>query len=68
VLLARFGFQACSFNHSDISPSLKSRTCERSKQIIAHAGNLAAFSSISFALNGFDRCDDRRARKLCQMS
>src|SRR4030095_11058973 len=23
-------FQACSFNHSDISPSLKSTTCERS--------------------------------------
>jgi hypothetical protein len=27
---ARVNFQACSFNHSDISPSLKSTTCERS--------------------------------------
>jgi hypothetical protein len=29
VQLARFAFQACSFNHSDISPSLKSTICER---------------------------------------
>jgi len=28
--LARFVFQACSFNHSDISPSLESTACERS--------------------------------------
>jgi hypothetical protein len=28
VALARFAFQACSLNHSDISPSLESTTCE----------------------------------------
>jgi hypothetical protein len=28
--LAGIVFQACSFNHSDISPSLESTTCERS--------------------------------------
>jgi hypothetical protein len=27
VSVARFAFQACSFNHSDISPSLESYTC-----------------------------------------
>jgi hypothetical protein len=27
--LARFAFQACSFNHSDISPTLESSTYER---------------------------------------
>jgi len=27
--LVRFAFQACSFNHSDISPSLEPTTCER---------------------------------------
>lgn len=36
VQLAGFVFQACSFNHSDISPSLKSTTCERcGNQIIS---------------------------------
>jgi hypothetical protein len=29
--LAQIAFQACSFNHSDISPSLESTTCERSE-------------------------------------
>ena len=34
---AHFAFQACSFNHSDISPSLESTTCERSQMIMTHA-------------------------------
>jgi hypothetical protein len=29
VSLEDFAFQACSFNHSDISPSLESTVCER---------------------------------------
>jgi hypothetical protein len=32
-------FQACSFNHSDISPSLESTTCERFERIIAHVAD-----------------------------
>jgi hypothetical protein len=38
MLLARFAFQACSFNHSDISPSLKSVTyanIRRADEVIA---------------------------------
>jgi hypothetical protein len=31
VSVTRVAFQACSFNHSDISPSLESTTCERSR-------------------------------------
>jgi len=30
-------FQACSFNHSDISPSLESTTCERPTAVLSHA-------------------------------
>lgn len=33
----RINFQACSFNHSDISPSLKSTTCERSEIRLSYA-------------------------------
>jgi hypothetical protein len=32
VSVAGSTFQACSFNHSDISPSLESTTCERSSR------------------------------------
>ena len=35
-LRREFAFQACSFNHSDISPPLESTTCERCRTIIAH--------------------------------
>jgi hypothetical protein len=31
--LARIAFQACSFNHSDISPFLESTTCERLQDV-----------------------------------
>ena len=54
-------FQACSFNHSDISPSLESRTCERSPNRLLHTSvppgqpprrsRLDAASSIGLALN-----------------
>jgi hypothetical protein len=39
VWLARFAFQACSFNHSDISPLLESTTCERSAIRISQNGS-----------------------------
>jgi hypothetical protein len=31
--LSRFAFQACAFNHSAVSPTLESTSCERSKTV-----------------------------------
>ena len=45
-------FQACSFNHSDISPHLESTTCERLLQIIAHAVALPNADTITFVFSG----------------
>jgi hypothetical protein len=33
MALARFAFQACSFDHSNISPYLESTTCEQSETV-----------------------------------
>jgi hypothetical protein len=46
----RSNFQACFFNYSDISPSLESTVCERSRLIIAHAGSVEVSSSLTFQL------------------
>ena len=51
--LARFAFQACSFNHSDISPSLKSKTYERSRTDYRTRRRFPLPSSIVFAFSGF---------------
>ena len=56
-------FQACSFNHSDISPSLESTTCERSRTDYRHAGVLRNRSSILFAFNGLRTCDNESPQK-----
>ena len=49
----RSGSAAEADNHSDISPSLKSITCERSPLIIAHAVSNPTRSAISLRFNGF---------------
>src|SRR2546425_8127858 len=61
-------FQACSFNHSDISPSLESTIYERPIEIIAHAVHFRAVRSISFALSGLMRHENGRSGELCKTS
>jgi hypothetical protein len=55
--LGEFAFQACSFNHSDISPYLDSTTCERSGKIIPHAADFRCASSIASRFSGLVRME-----------
>jgi hypothetical protein len=43
VLLARFAFQACSIDHSDISPLLESTVCEQSTKVTARSTDFLVF-------------------------
>src|SRR5881409_2507460 len=45
VMLATIAFQACSFNHSDISPLENQRVADGLEEIIAHAGTARALSA-----------------------
>ena len=60
--VARFAFQACSFNHSDISPSLRINKLRAVLEpSIAHAGEFPYRFSNFFAFNGLTPCDDEPA-------
>jgi hypothetical protein len=52
--LASIAFQACSFNHSDISPSLESTVASGLTVTIAHAGGVEVFSPIMFLFHGLE--------------
>jgi hypothetical protein len=54
-------FQACSFNHSDISPSLESIVCGRSSTRLLHTpDDIEVPSSITFRFSGLKRAEDAR--------
>jgi hypothetical protein len=52
VRLVSFAFQACSFNHSDISPLWNQRMTSGLTPIIAHAASLSLRPLITRAFNG----------------
>ena len=68
VSLTRFAFQACSFNHSDISPLLESTTCERSKADYRTRRRLRSFFLDHVPVQRFAARERRRRCKLCQTS
>ena len=60
--IAGFVFQACSFNHSDISPSFGINKLRAVlEQFIAHAGEFPYRFCNFFAFNGLTACDDEPA-------
>src|SRR5687767_1369268 len=61
-------FQACSFNHSDISPSLESTTCERSPtDYRTRRRALASFRDL-VCIQLLESAQDERPQKLCKTS
>ena len=50
--LREFAFQACSFNHSDISP-FRINHLRAAREIIAHASDVMAIWSIPFLIQRF---------------
>ena len=59
-------FQACSFNHSDISPSLKSTICERSETVYPTRRRNPTSLLHRPCVERVDVCDGEPPRKLCQ--
>ena len=68
MLLARFAFQACSFNHSDISPSLESTICERFDKHYPTRRRLRSPFFDLVCIEGFDAYENGRSRELCKTS
>ena len=52
VSVAGFVFQACSFDHSDISPSLESTSCERLEESIAKRSFRSYCSTMACRFSG----------------
>ena len=66
--LARFAFQACSIDHSDISPLLESTVCGRPDRDYRTRLRLLNRFLVLVCIQWFDAYENGRSRELCKTS